>query len=330
MSMKLSVSARIVEKFRDKRQADLGLVELADLAASAGYSALYMRASQLGTQTPIDQVHEQYQLLVQRGLEVSMVTGDFPIPENTDDGPQALRNIAPYLDLAAALHCDLMRIAMKTEEDIQWAQRAADEANERGIRLAHQCHTASLFERVDAWGVPFPGRADPRGASQLRHHLRARESRSRAARTRRGGAEQRALAALYRIVRRVAPIAGNALRSPAGRRPLADPAVRPGVRQQRPQSVCVRRSNPDPRQPVSTSALASERVDPRPRTPAQQSPSDSAQSGAQLRFGWSRPGGISSRQHRRPPSRQFHWHRCSWGSTATRSENGASKRRPNR
>ena len=147
--MKLSVSARIVEKFRDKRQADLGLVELADLAASAGYSALCMRASQLGTQTPIDQVHEQYQLLVQRGLEVSMVTGDFPIPENTDDGPQALRNIAPYLDLAAALHCDLMRIAMKTEEDIQWAQRAADEANERGIRLAHQCHTASLFERVD-------------------------------------------------------------------------------------------------------------------------------------------------------------------------------------
>ncbi len=149
MSMKLSVSARIVEKFRDKRQADLGLVELADLAASAGYSALCMRASQLGTHTPMDQVHEQYQLLVQRGLEISMVTGDFPIPENTDDGPQALRNIAPYLDLAAALHCDLMRIAMKTEEDIPWAQRAADEANERGIRLAHQCHTASLFERVD-------------------------------------------------------------------------------------------------------------------------------------------------------------------------------------
>lgn len=149
MSMKLSVSARIVEKFQDKRQANLSLAELADLAASAGYSALCMRASLLGTQTPIDQVREQYELLVQRGLLVSMVTGDFPIPENTDDGPQALRNITPYLDLAAALRCDLMRIAMKTEEDIRWAQHAADEAGERGIRLAHQCHTASLFERVE-------------------------------------------------------------------------------------------------------------------------------------------------------------------------------------
>jgi sugar phosphate isomerase/epimerase len=38
---------------------------------------------------------------------------------------------------------------MKTAEDIAWAQRASDEARERGIRLAHQCHTASLFETVD-------------------------------------------------------------------------------------------------------------------------------------------------------------------------------------
>jgi sugar phosphate isomerase/epimerase len=149
MPMKLAISSRIVEKFRDKRQANMGLEELAELSASEGYAALCMRASQLGTQTPIEQVREQYQLLTQRGLQVSMVTGDFPIPENTDEGPQALRNISPYLDLADALECDLMRIAMKTEEDIPWAQRAADEANERGMRLAHQCHTASLFEQVD-------------------------------------------------------------------------------------------------------------------------------------------------------------------------------------
>ena len=150
MSMKLSVSARIVENFRDKRQASMNLAELAELAASEGYAALCMRASQLGTHMPLDEVKEKYREMTGRGLQVSMVTGDFPIPENTDDeGPQALRNITPHLDLAAALECDLMRICMKTEEDIQWAQRAADEARERGIRLAHQCHFASLFERVD-------------------------------------------------------------------------------------------------------------------------------------------------------------------------------------
>ena len=85
----------------------------------------------------------------ERGLAVSMVTGDFPIPENTDEGPQALRNIAPYLDLAEALGAKLVRVALRKEEDIVWAQRAADAARERGIALAHQCHNRSLFERID-------------------------------------------------------------------------------------------------------------------------------------------------------------------------------------
>ena len=40
-------------------------------------------------------------------------------------------------------------MGLHTEEDIPWAQRAADQAAERGIRLAHQCHTRSLFEKVD-------------------------------------------------------------------------------------------------------------------------------------------------------------------------------------
>ena len=38
---------------------------------------------------------------------------------------------------------------MKSAEDIPWAQRASDAARERGIRLAHQCHTASLLETVE-------------------------------------------------------------------------------------------------------------------------------------------------------------------------------------
>ena len=147
--MKLSLSVRVAENFHSKRQAAMPLEGLADLAVEHGYKAVCMRASQLGVHTPVEEVEKQQRQLKKKGLAVSMVTGDFPIPENIDAGPRALRNITPYLDLAQALGADLLRIAMKKDEDIERAQRAADEAAERGMRLAHQSHTRSLFERVE-------------------------------------------------------------------------------------------------------------------------------------------------------------------------------------
>jgi sugar phosphate isomerase/epimerase len=78
-----------------------------------------------------------------------MVTGDFAVPSNNEEGPLCLRNITPYLDLAEAFGADLIRICMKKDEDIVFAQKASDEARERSIRLAHQSHCASLFETVD-------------------------------------------------------------------------------------------------------------------------------------------------------------------------------------
>ena len=147
--MKLSLSVRVAESLTNKRIPAMSLEDLAEVALSSGYRALCMRASQLGIQTPLDEVREKREWLESRGLAVSMITGDFPIPENTDDAPDALRNITPYLDLAEALDSDLMRIGVKTYDDIAWAQRACDEANERGMRLAHQSHTASLFEQVE-------------------------------------------------------------------------------------------------------------------------------------------------------------------------------------
>jgi sugar phosphate isomerase/epimerase len=147
--VKLSLSVRIGEKYFAKREAAVSLAALAEIAAACGYHALCMRASQIGIQTPRAEVTDAARMLRARGLAVSMVTGDFPIPENTDESPQALRRIEPYLDLAQALGCDLIRVPLKTADDIAWAQRAADIARERGIRLAHQCHTRSLFERVD-------------------------------------------------------------------------------------------------------------------------------------------------------------------------------------
>ena len=149
MPMKLSVSMRVAEDMFDKRKAALSLEDMAQMANDSGFHAVCMRASQVGTQTPLEVVREKRQFLESLGLTVSMATGDFPIPENNERGPDALRNITPYLDLAEALDCDLLRICMKTDDDIVWAQRASDEAAERNIRLAHQSHHNSLFELAE-------------------------------------------------------------------------------------------------------------------------------------------------------------------------------------
>lgn len=147
--MKLSLSVRVAESFSDKRNSELTLDELIALAKEFGYEALCMRASQLGTHTPPEQVAEARQKIDAAGLTVSMVTGDFAVPSNNEEGPMLLRNITPYLDLAEALGSSLIRVCMKKDEDIEFAQASADEAAERQIRLAHQSHCASLFETVE-------------------------------------------------------------------------------------------------------------------------------------------------------------------------------------
>ena len=147
--MKLSLSVRVAESFSDKRNSTMTIDELIAMARRFGYEALCMRASQIGTHTPAETVTEVREKIDAAGLSVSMVTGDFAVPSNNDEGPMLLRNITPYLDLADALGARLIRVCMKKDEDIAFAQKSADEAAERGMRLAHQSHCASLFETVD-------------------------------------------------------------------------------------------------------------------------------------------------------------------------------------
>ena len=146
--MKLAMSVRVAEKFDNKREASLTIDQLIKLARENGYRALCMRASQAGTHTDPDVVKRISKSIHDAGMVVSMVTGDFFVPQNDEHGPDGLRNITPYLDLADAFGADLIRICMKKEEDIEWAQKASDEAKERNIRLAHQAHNSSLFETV--------------------------------------------------------------------------------------------------------------------------------------------------------------------------------------
>lgn len=145
--MKLSLSVRIAEA-ACKTKLNIPFEDLVQIAKETGYRAICMRASAGGVQTSLEELQRMHEIVDLAGLAVSMVTADFDVPLNNENGPNSLRNIRPSLDVASALRCNLIRICMKTDEDIDNVRRAADLAGERGIRLAHQCHTTSLFEQV--------------------------------------------------------------------------------------------------------------------------------------------------------------------------------------
>lgn len=146
--MNLSLSVRIAEA-PCKTRLNVPFHELVRLAAELGYKAICMRASAGGIGTPRDELENMRREVEQAGLYVSMVTADCDVPLNNEHGPNSLRQIGPSLDVAEALGCSLIRVCLKRPADIDHARRAADEAGQRGIRLAHQCHTTTLFETVD-------------------------------------------------------------------------------------------------------------------------------------------------------------------------------------
>lgn len=147
--MQLALSVRVAEA-ACKTKLNVPVRDLVAMAAELGYSAICMRASGAGVRTPRDVRRQIRGDIEAAGLRVSMVTADFDVPLNNDNGPNSLRDISPSLDVAEDFGCDLIRVCLKKEEDVEHAQRAADIAAERNIRLAHQCHTTSLFEEVDA------------------------------------------------------------------------------------------------------------------------------------------------------------------------------------
>lgn len=147
--MKLSVSCRIAEGFLSKREAIMSFPELCQLAKRSGYSGVCMRASQIGVQSPAAEVDAAVDALREHGLGVTMISGDFDIVYNNDEGPSCLRDITPHLDLAERLGAPLIRVCVKREDDLVAARDAADAAAERGLSLVHQCHVQSLFETVD-------------------------------------------------------------------------------------------------------------------------------------------------------------------------------------
>ena len=78
-----------------------------------------------------------------------MVTCDTDQPPNNACSPFALLNIAPRLAMAEIFGAKLIRCQIKKPEHLGWAQRACDEAKERGLSIVHLSHPATLFSNVD-------------------------------------------------------------------------------------------------------------------------------------------------------------------------------------
>ena len=147
--MKLSLSVRIAESATRKDRPAVPFEEIAPLARELGYGAICMRGSVVRVDSPPERVDEVRGLLERLDLDVSMVTGDIALAANTSDATDALRNVTPYLDLAERLGSPRIRVMMHRDDDLPFAQRAADEARERDIALCHQTHFATMFETVD-------------------------------------------------------------------------------------------------------------------------------------------------------------------------------------
>jgi len=88
-----------------------------------------------------------------------MVTGDVPLAANTGDVARILRDPKPYGTLAQRLGCDLLRVMVRTDNEVETLQQACDLVAEQGIRLAHQTHYYTLCETVDQT-LDIVGRVD--------------------------------------------------------------------------------------------------------------------------------------------------------------------------
>lgn len=148
--MQLSLSGRIVEAEHIKTAASLDFSQFAELAARVGFHAVCVRSTHLNSATPLARAREMREELEDHGLVASMVMLDKRVASqgSAPDAGAPLSNISPMLERAMAIGARMIRVAVRDSEDIPLARRAADEAREHGIRLAHQNHTKTPFETV--------------------------------------------------------------------------------------------------------------------------------------------------------------------------------------
>jgi sugar phosphate isomerase/epimerase len=148
--IRLSLSGRISEPIGDvPNLKPLTFDDFLHIAKSTGYDAICIRPLQCNISTPLEQMVEMARKTKEAGLQVSMVTCDNDQPPNNDCAPFALLNIAPRLNMAEIFGTKLIRCQIKRSEQLGWAQRACDEAKERGLWITHLSHPDTLFGNVE-------------------------------------------------------------------------------------------------------------------------------------------------------------------------------------
>ena len=150
--LKLSLSCRTGEGARSGTnviETTMPFAELLTIAKDAGYDAICLRGSFANTDTTgLYKLYEMSAQIAAAGLTVSHVMPDNAMGINSDWAlsTRATHNITPYLTYCEIFKCDMIRLMIWKADEIALAQRAADEARERKIRLVHWSHGNTLFQ----------------------------------------------------------------------------------------------------------------------------------------------------------------------------------------
>ncbi len=147
--MKISLSCRITEHSDNKEKSFMPINSLVELALKNGFEGISLRPSVISSNSSKKDIHEIKRLFNFHNMNISMITSNIHLAKNDNFASDNLRNIKPCLDLADHLGTNLVRIMVKSEDDIIYAQKALDEALERGITLSQQTHWGTLAETID-------------------------------------------------------------------------------------------------------------------------------------------------------------------------------------
>ena len=147
--MKISLSCRITEQSDNKEKSFYPINSFIKLAANQGFQGISLRPSVISSQSKIEDINQIKKLFNLYNLNISMITSNINLAKNNEYASDNLKNISSCLDLADILGTSLVRIMIKSNEDIIYAQKALDEASERGIILTQQTHWGTLAETVE-------------------------------------------------------------------------------------------------------------------------------------------------------------------------------------
>ena len=137
--MKLALSGRL---FETQAGYTLDLEAFLKFARECGYDGVEIRYPQLPLETSSAKLEDTAALLKTLGLEWSFGAVEGIV------GDAAFERAVRMLDVHRRCGCRFTRFTVSKPDEIVWAQRFADEAGRRGLRLITQLHNGTLTDNV--------------------------------------------------------------------------------------------------------------------------------------------------------------------------------------